>query len=328
MIKKFIKKQFVYSPFGWWLSTKFFRTQGVTVLMYHRIIQEDNIVFSGLKISDFKEQMYWLKRHCVIINPEDFDKALRGGYGKKPVILITFDDGYHDYYTNAYPILDELQIPAVVFLATSYMDKAELIWTDAISWAIQNTPFSKITGPWKANQNQIIPLNTSSDRNRFITECKNLLKSVPNTYRLVLQQQLFNILGVDPNNSNIQRQMLNWDEVRATMKLTCFGGHTHTHPILSQLDNQSAEDEIRTCRDRIYQETGIMPRYFAYPNGRTIDFTKDTKDILKKYGFDLAFSTIEGVHTLNMDRYAIRRIPTSVNNLADFAWLIAKSQNK
>lgn len=98
----------------------------------------------------------------------------------------------------------------------------------------------------------------------------------------MLQQQLFNILGVDPNSSNIQRQMLTWDEVRATMKLTYFGGHTHTHPILSQLDSQSAEDEIRTCRDRIYQETGITPRYFAYPNGRAIDFSPRHSRYFKK----------------------------------------------
>lgn len=144
MINKTIK-QFVYWPFGWWLSTRLFRAQGLVVLMYHRIIQEEDIVFPGLKISDFKEQMCWLKRHCVIINPENFDEALRGRYGKRPAVLITFDDGYHDYYTNAYPVLDELQIPAVVFLATSYMDKTELIWTDAISWAIQNTRFPEFS---------------------------------------------------------------------------------------------------------------------------------------------------------------------------------------
>ena len=44
--------------------------------------------------------------------------------------------------------------------------------------------------------------------------------------------------------------MLTWDEVRATLDLTRYGGHSHTHPILSRLDRADAEREIRTCRDR------------------------------------------------------------------------------
>lgn len=38
------------------------------------------------------------------------------------VFAVTFDDGYQNNYSNAYPILRELNIPATIFVATKYLD--------------------------------------------------------------------------------------------------------------------------------------------------------------------------------------------------------------
>lgn len=41
------------------------------------------------------------------------------------VTVITFDDGYGNFYTNAWPILKEFNIPSTIFLVTGYMDSEE-----------------------------------------------------------------------------------------------------------------------------------------------------------------------------------------------------------
>jgi peptidoglycan/xylan/chitin deacetylase (PgdA/CDA1 family) len=39
-------------------------------------------------------------------------------------VVLTFDDGFESVYTNAWPVLRQLQVPATVFLATAYLDAA------------------------------------------------------------------------------------------------------------------------------------------------------------------------------------------------------------
>jgi peptidoglycan/xylan/chitin deacetylase (PgdA/CDA1 family) len=116
---------------------------------------------------------------------------------------------------------------------------------------------------------------------------------------------------------------MTWDEVRAAADFTCYGGHTHSHVIVSQLDSASLEQEIRTCRARILAETGTAPTTFAYPNGRAVDFNDAAKQLLRQHGFDTAFAAIEGLNDANTDWMEIRRIPGG-ESVADLAWRVSR----
>ena len=321
MIKQLIKSAVATSR-AWPAVARIRGKKGVRVLMYHRITRY-GALFEGTDIDDFVEQMRWLKHHCTIIAPEEFTETLGRPDFRRPPVLVTFDDGYRDYYQNAFPVLEELKIPSLVFLATGFLDDGGLIWTDAIVWAVRRSPRRRVSLPW--NNRAEFNLSKEGDQKRCYGQAKEYLKNLRDADRRIWQARLFERLDVDPARTDVGRQMLTWDEVRATMGLTRYGGHTHTHPILSQLEPRQAEEEITRCRSRIREETGRTPRYFAYPNGRAQDFTEDTKVILRRYGFELAFATIEGTHAPGMDLYAIRRQPTGSRSIGDFAWLVAGS---
>ena len=295
------------------------RKPGAVVLMYHRIGKGEKI-FSNLDQSVFQAQMRWLRDNCHVIAPEDLMRSAYHSRCSKPPVLVTFDDGYRDYHDNAYPVLKDLEIPALVFLATAFIDNGGLIWTDLVHWAVHSTNRSSITLPW--DPGRVLALTYDHDRNALVSVCKTYLKNVPDSERQRLLSKLLKALDVNSAHP-VERQMLNWDEVRATMDLTRYGGHTHTHPIMSQLDSSRLETEVVTCRDRISAETGVMPRYFAYPNGRAADFNDEAKTLLKLHGFDMAFTTIEGVNGAATDWMEIRRTPTGARTVSDFAWLVA-----
>lgn len=318
MIKQAVKTAFAM-PWVWRAGAAL-RGAGVTVLMYHRITRQGD-PFAGTDIHAFRAQMRWLRRHCRPIAADDFEAALAAPASGKPPVLVTFDDGYRDYHDHAYPVLQEFAVPALVFLATDFADRGGMIWTDALTWAVRRTDRTEVRAPWDAGR--VHALSAPAERAVFAAASKHFLKSAADADRRAWLLALYAALGVDPEDGSAGRQMLAWDEVRATLGLTRYGGHTHTHPILARLAPEDQDREIRICRDRIADETGITPRWFAYPNGRPEDFDAHTRALLGVNGFDLGFSTVAGRHRPGMDLLAIRRQPTAAATLADFAWLVA-----
>lgn len=99
------------------------KTVRVPVLNYHCI---DNNIF-GVKdmfvsVENFEKQMKFLKsKGYNTITFEDLGRI--GSIKLKRPIMITFDDGYKDNYTNAYPILKKYKLRATIFLITSMLGR-------------------------------------------------------------------------------------------------------------------------------------------------------------------------------------------------------------
>ncbi|BCL71531.1 hypothetical protein TUMSATVNIG1_34970 [Vibrio nigripulchritudo] len=83
------------------------------------------------------------------------------------------------------------------------------------------------------------------------------------------------------------------------------GGHTLTHPKLSQLDEAQQRHEIKANKEELETLLGKSLTSFAYPYG---DHNEDTKRISKELGYDFSVATNSGPHALHQDLYQIRRI--------------------
>ena len=319
-IKTSVKKALATQT-GWRLSAPL-RKRGVIALTYHRINAETDF-FPGMPVAQFRSQMEWLCKNCTPIWPEEILDAASRSDRIRPPVVITFDDGYRDFHDHAYPILQEMRIPAVMFLSTDFIDHGGLIWTEALSWAVMTTRELAVRVPWLPEDST--SLLTTDSRKTFIAGCKKYLKGIPNDERKSWMTMLLQNLNVSDPAVGLDRQMLTWDEVRAMREGTRFGGHSHTHPILSQLTTESIEYEILTCRNRIAEETGEPPRCFAYPNGRACDFNETTKILLRRHGFDIAFSTVEGIIGKDSDPFALPRQHSGGSSIGDFAALVGRA---
>ena len=112
--------------------------QGILVLEYHHIcdeIGEDGAAYA-VPVADFAQQLDYLQAEgYTTITMQDYMRAKKGKQElpAKPVIL-TFDDGYEDNYTNAYPILKKYDFKATIFVVTGFLDrhkKGYLSWDQA-----------------------------------------------------------------------------------------------------------------------------------------------------------------------------------------------------
>ncbi len=110
----------------WFRARKVSRAQhSLIILMYHAVTEsfvgpDSEQVVVPKKL--FRRQMGWLKElNYPVMSLREGVKLLRNGPLPFPIVSLTFDDGYFNTYTDAFPILSEYGYPATVFLVPEAM---------------------------------------------------------------------------------------------------------------------------------------------------------------------------------------------------------------
>lgn len=112
----------------------------VPILMYHHIRENpmpNNPVWAALHITPgfLDQQLTYLETHNFhVITLDDLYDALQNGktLPENPIIL-TFDDGYRTFYTNAFPLLKKHNMKAINFVITQGVGaSAYLTWDEIL----------------------------------------------------------------------------------------------------------------------------------------------------------------------------------------------------
>ena len=95
----------------------------LTIVMYHYVRQLTHSRYpeiKGLSTRKFEQQISYIKKHYSVISGWDLVEAIKGAK-KLPAnaLLLTFDDGYIDHFTDVYPILTREEISGCFFPVAS-----------------------------------------------------------------------------------------------------------------------------------------------------------------------------------------------------------------
>ena len=239
---------------------------------------------------------------AVFFLDELVERAASGDVPENAV-AITFDDGYRDNYTNAFPILRELSLLATVFLATDAVDDNRLMWHDRVFDAFHRTRVDGLVFDGTE-----LPLTDLDEKHEALANVLAVLRSSTPSKRDESIDSLLERLGVtSPPGEGWDK--LAWDHVREMNDNGIrFGAHTLDHRGLSHVSEDEARRQIRDSKARIESELGATITDFAYPNGRAIDFDAGTKRILNEEGFHCAATTVAGANDSKSDPLALRRV--------------------
>lgn len=102
----------------------------IPILGYHRIGAFTGDHVPTVSPEAFERQLTWLARfrYHVMSLEEALDCLARGTVGRRSVV-ITFDDGYEETYSVAWPLLKRFGFSATVFIATD-----EVGWKGFVTW--------------------------------------------------------------------------------------------------------------------------------------------------------------------------------------------------
>jgi peptidoglycan/xylan/chitin deacetylase (PgdA/CDA1 family) len=257
--------------------------------------------FTGTPVALFRKQMEALRRHFTVLPLTELAERARLRDVPRNGVAVTFDDGYRDNYTNAFPVLRDLGLPATIFLTTDAVDGNALLWHDRVFDAFHRTRRAEARF-----EDEVLPLGPADRGASLAIVLARLRRSSPEDRDLRIES-LLEEFGIEPGVPG-GWEKLSWREVRemASHGIT-FGAHTLDHPILTFVGEEEARRQIRESKRRIEAELGSPVTAFAYPNGSASDFDRSTQRIVEEEGLSLAVTTVSGANDEKTNPYCLRR---------------------
>ena len=282
------------------------RKRSIAILMYHGVADDLAAIpdWCQVPVWEFAQQMEFLRdRYRVLALSEVIHRVESGLPLPDRTACLTFDDGFRNVYTAAWPILSKYQLPATSFVVTSLPDTGAPPWPGRILHALSCTTLLSVRldgVEWKL----------SKGREGWATYLRIVegIKALPREEREKRVEELIDSLfeGRSPDWSKSERATMNWAEVEqlAASGLVDIESHTHTHPSLAHCPPDEQFGELRQSLEILRQRFPVK-NLFCYPFGK---YTPTTAKMLAGLGYRCALTVEEGLTSVKSDLYRIRRV--------------------
>jgi peptidoglycan/xylan/chitin deacetylase (PgdA/CDA1 family) len=304
---------------------------GAVILLYHRVAKLPGDPYSlAVSPDHFAQQLDYIRQTSHPMRLVDLAEAIQQGSLPQRAVAITFDDGYVDNFTQAYPLLKAAQIPATIFVTSEQIDSPrEFWWDDLERMLLLPTQLPKRLQITIGDQAYVWPTESKEYRLRTHQAIHKLLRPIDAIARDNVLGELANWSGLERTGRSDYRAMTVEELIElARSGYIDLGGHTKTHPVLSALSRDVQYGEIVGGFQRLASIIGSAVPIFAYPYGSAQDFGEETVDIVRDAGFLAACTTMPSSIEAGADLLRLRRCPVSDWNIETFkrqleSWVVA-----
>jgi peptidoglycan/xylan/chitin deacetylase (PgdA/CDA1 family) len=279
---------------------RFLRAESVLVVGYHRVVErfdeEARSTLPGNLVSRtmFEQHMEWIGRTHDFVSVDALGEDLATGRRlRRPVAVLTFDDGYQDVYENAVPFLLRKGIPATFFIVTALVGGCvqthdrlyRLIATARTSWS---RPATALRARLRAAGVHERPFwRTGLIPSDSVSITRALLTSLPQASLLRLIALLESEYGASAHPPGLRT--LTWPMIADLHRRgMTIGSHTRTHVLLTNETRARVLEEVSGSRVELQRRLGASVVHFAYPDGR---FNHRALRAVRSAGYRLAFTT-------------------------------------
>lgn len=261
------------------------------ILMYHRVADLPVDPW-GLAVHPgrFEQQIARLKQLRNVVHLHELlDLERSRASGDKPLAAVTFDDGYHDVYSNARPLLQRFDCPMTLFVTTGIIGSEREFWWDAVARVfleIEHLPecLTLVIAGKECRWN-VSPFSDRGARDRVFREVWGHLRVLPHHAQTQILSEIGEWSSCDLTAREMHRAMTAQEVRNISDDLITVGAHTLTHPTLPALTAEAQFSEIAESRRACEELAGGMVRAFAYPFG---DHSDATVRAVREAGFDFA----------------------------------------
>lgn len=306
------------------LSGSAWRRHRLLILCYHGVSKYDEHEYSSLYISaeTLRRRMECVAQaRCNVLPLAEALQRLQNGTLPDRAVVITFDDGFHDFYSVAFPILQSFGYPVTLYLTTYYVEFNRPVFDPMCSYLL-----------WKGRHKQqlhwpeVFPAPVALDDDGRLSATA-AIKQFATAQKFSSQQKddlldrLAQALGLDYQELCRKRVMhlVTSEEAR---ELAAQGVdlqyHTHRHRVYRNRERMFTE--LEDNRRRIVTFTSHEPSHFCYTGGF---YLPEYPVYLKEYGIVSATTCEAGLCTAQTDPLLLPRLvdTTGMTDLEFRSWL-------
>ncbi len=245
-----------------------------TVFLFHRVSDRPDPAYPPLAPEEFDRQCRFFLEHFDVIPLSEFVARVREGKPLARLASITFDDGYHDFLTEAYPILRNHGLPCTHFLV------ADSVRTGKPTWNLRLRHLVTARAERERLALELAAM-TAAERTRWLDEREAAVRTAHPP-----------MLGVE-------------DLSRVDPRLVAWESHTSSHALLDKCPRGELERELVGSRREIAEWSGRSVRFLSYPNGMN---DGNARERAKAAGYECALAVSQERVRPGADLFALPRL--------------------
>lgn len=270
------------------------------ILTFHRVVPraKKNRIHNHLSLEISPEQLeetisFYKAENYKFVSLDEVSDRLKKKEFKKRFVAFTFDDGYVDNYTIAYPILKRHEIPFTIYITTNFPDAKAILWWYLLEdKIIQN---EEVCFKWRGKDYQYTCKNVTEKELAF-DQIRTLINQ---NFELENHEDLLKIIFNKTKEelcTYSNNLAMTWEDIKEISKdpLCTIGAHTVNHYPLSQLNEDQLVFEINESKELIEKKIGKPVEHFAYPFGKKKEASLREFDVIKALHFKTGTTTRTG----------------------------------
>jgi peptidoglycan/xylan/chitin deacetylase (PgdA/CDA1 family) len=283
----------------------------LTVLAYHRVLDIDSETYPydedivSVSIDEFDWQMRYVKAHFDVVTFADFHAATKQGQLPERPLIVTFDDGYRDNCTHAFPVLRLHDLPATVYLTTGLIGSSAVFWFEKIAFWIKRSERSS----FRFGIKDPVEVHLGAQRREALETVQSALKLADEQEHAQLMGQLEEQIG-QPLEERHLVEVLSWDEVSDMHRGGIeFGSHSVSHLNLAKISGEYLTAELQDSKRAIESKLGCGVLTVSYPIGMPWAYSGDVCAKARHAGFEFGVSYVDGTNALGaLDPFGLKRM--------------------
>lgn len=301
----------------------------VRILAYHRVLtlaDEDAFPFDADLVSaseaQFRAQMQLIARRFQPIRFSDLLAAMDGGPPLPArAVIVTFDDGYDDNYTRAFPILRETGVPAMFFVSTGHIDSGHVYAYDWLVHMVLRTTASRLV--IAAIDVDVAVPSATAERRVLAAMLLDRIKWLGADEQSAIIARLEQDWSMPRDHGHPDCRPMTWAQLREMhaggMEI---GSHGTWHHMLAKLPRDAMREEVAGSKRTLDRELGAPVEVISYPVGGVDAYDDEVIAAARGAGYRIGCSYASGTDRMPLSApFELRRLP--VERHMDDAWFAA-----